>query len=141
MPVFSDAEYRHKLNRPRLQEVWERLPTVLRIDGLKVRWIGPLIELGHDVWVGDLSNAAWGYLEVCGWTSVFEQAGAMLDDTGELRAEWAAAFGRAARLLAEEGGCGGPESDAERWASWIAFELSEPHRYVKALAEAKGWDK
>ena len=141
MPVFTETEYRNHAKRPELHEAWERLPVVVTIEGVKVRWVGPLVDLGHDVWLGDLSNAAWGYLECCGWASVLREAGSMLNGDGEIRDEWATAFGRAARRLADEGSCAGPVSDPNRWGSWIAFAMSEPHRYVKALSERNGWER
>jgi hypothetical protein len=141
MPVFTESEYRNRDERPDIYEAWDRLPVAATIDGIKVSWVGPLIELGHDVTLGDMGNAAWGYLESCGWQRMLAEGGAMLDDDGAIRPAWAKAFGAAARRLAEEGLYAGPENEVDHWGSWIAFEISEPHEYLKALALKNGWDE
>ena len=140
MPVFTKSEYRNHYKRPDIYEAWRRLPIVVTIDGVKVSWLGPLIEIGHDVTLGDMSNAAWGYLESCGWKEKLKEGGSMLDDDGAIRSAWAKAFSEAARRLAGEGRRSGPESDVDNWGSWIAFEMSKPHGYVRAIAEKKGWN-
>ena len=64
MPIFQQSEYTDFSCRPGLDEAWERLPVVATFDGLGARWLGPLVDLGHEVWLGDLSQGAWGYLEL-----------------------------------------------------------------------------
>ena len=139
MPVFSQSEYRDFQHRPTLEEAWKRLPVVADFDGLGARWLGPLVDLGHDVWLGDLSQAGWGFLEGCGWTELLPES-PMLDDNGEPRDVWKKNLAAAARLLAERGLYSGPEGDPERWLSWLCVELSEPRSYVEGLARAKGCD-
>ena len=139
MPIFTDDEYRKLAQRPGLEEAWQRLPVVATVDEVDLRWIGPLVDLGHDQWLGDLAQAAWGYLEDCGWHAALAEGGEMLDDDGAIRSEWASAFGRAARRIAEAGTRSGPENDLGRWGSWIAAEMSAPRAYVQGIAEAKGW--
>ena len=85
MPVFTETEYRNHAKRPELHQAWERLPVVVNVGGVKVRGVGPLVELGHDIWLDDLSNAAWGYLESCGWASVLGDACSVLEGDGEMR--------------------------------------------------------
>ncbi len=140
MPVFTQDEYADFDARPTLDEAWDRLPVVCRVGGFGVRWLGPLVELGHDQWMGDLSEAAYGYLEGCGWREALSEGGEVLDSDGKLEQPWSTAFGAAARRLASQGEYSGPESDPERWASWLVFELAGIHGYVKARAEEKGWD-
>lgn len=141
MPIFTEDEYRHRRARPNLEEAWDRLPVVLQADQLEVRWLGPLVELGHDVWMAELSAAAWGPLEDCGWQDILAEAGDPRDDDGGIRPAWAEAFGRAARALAEAGGYAGPESCADRWASWLAFEMGDIRELVEARAAQRGWDR
>ncbi len=104
-------------------------------DGLAIRWLGPLIDQGFDGWIGELSEAAWGHLELCGWQDAYADGGPMLDRGGSIRPAWEQAFGRTARLLAGEGAYAGPESDPERWAAWLVFEMAAPHGWVRARAE------
>jgi hypothetical protein len=141
MPLFTDREYTEVEHLPSFEQAWDRLPVVLTIGGLGVRWVGPLVQLGHDRWLGDLSEAAYGYLLDCGWQEPLDEAGAPLDAEGRLRPAWALAFGEAARCLAFEGERAGPESDPERWAAWLAFELGGVHGLVRKRAEAEGWDR
>jgi hypothetical protein len=141
MPIFSDEEYRDFDLRPDLREAQDRLPVVMRVDHLELQWLGPLVDLGHDVWMGELANAAWGHLEGCGWQRILADAGDPLAPSGRVRTTWAKAFGRAARALADAGGWAGPEGSPHRWASWLAFEMSDIRDIVKARAEAKGWDR
>ena len=139
MPIFRPHEYKH--DRPTLRDAWDRLPVVVTISGLEIRWLGPLVDLGHDVWLGEMSEGAWGFLEGSGWQEVLAEGGPMLTDAGRLRAPWKAAFAEAVRLLAAGGEYAGPESCPHRWASWVAFAHSEPRAYVAERAEAKGWDR
>lgn len=141
MALFSKSEYRNRTDRLSVRDAWGRLPVVVTIDGIQVKWVGPMICLGQDVWLGDMSNAAWGYLAFCGWSELLEEVGPMLGSEGDIRAEWASAFGQAARRLAEEGLRSGPENNPDCWGSWIAFAISEPHQYVRTRAEANGWDR
>lgn len=135
MPVFSDREYRDFDERPSLEEAWRRLPVLCHIDGLAIRWIGPLVELGHDVWLADMAEAAWGHLEDCGWQETLAEAGEAQTPKGTFSPAWARALGMAARRLAEDGARAGPESDAEAWAAWICFEISAPRAAIARLAE------
>ncbi len=141
MPLFTDLEYTEPEQLPSFDQAWDRLPVALTIGGLGVRWVGPLVQLGYDRWLGDLSEAAYGYLQDCGWREPLDEAGAPLDPEGRLRPAWALAFAEAARCLALEGERAGPESDPERWAAWLAFELGGVHGLVKRRAEAEGWDR
>ncbi len=141
MPLFADPEYTEPGCLPSLEQAWDRLPVVLTIGGIGVRWVGPLVRLGHDRWLGDLSEAAYGYLEDSGWRELLAEAGAPLDGAGRLRSAWAFAFGEAARCLALEGERAGPESSPERWAAWLAFESAGVHGLVKDMAEAARWER
>jgi hypothetical protein len=141
MPLFTELEYTELEHFPSLDQAWARLPVVMNIGGIGVRWAGPLVRLGHDRWLGDLAEAAYGYLEGCGWRESLSGAGLPLDGEGRLRPSWAAAFGEAARCLASEGERAGPESDPERWAAWLAFELAGVHGLIEARADAQGWDR
>jgi hypothetical protein len=47
-------------------DVFETLPVVARIGRIKVRWLEPMVELGHRMWLSDLSGGALGTLEDCG---------------------------------------------------------------------------
>jgi hypothetical protein len=141
MPLFTVEEYEDFGSRPGMDEAWDRLPIVKRIGGIGLRWLGPLVELGHDRWMGDLADAAYGHLESCGWQHALDQGGAMLDARGRVRPQWAAAFCDAATRLAEGGSYAGPEGDASRWAAWMAFEFSEPHQWLSAAAAKRGWDR
>ncbi|GEM_PF-6601278 len=122
----------------RIDRAFAALPIIDTFDGLRVRWLGPLVDQGHDAWMGELAEAAWGYLELCGWQAAYGEGGPMLGPDGAVRPTWEGAFGQAARLLAEEGGRAGPEGDPERWAAWLAFELSDPHRWIRGKAEGGG---
>jgi hypothetical protein len=141
MPVFTPEEYANPDARPTFEEAWERLPVVRRWGGYRVRWIGPLVDLGLDGWIEDMAAAAWGYIEGCGWTTEMDGAGDVLDRRGRVRRGWAAAFGRATRLLAQAGSYAGPESDADRWASWIAYSFREPAAELRRAALRRGWDR
>ncbi len=113
------------------EDYFLRLPVLKRCDGLGLRWLGHVVESPHAPWVGDLSNAAWGYLQDCGWLSILQAGGPMRNADGNIRTTWRKALARAARRLAEEGERAGPSGDPEVWASWIAFEMSEPHRWIR----------
>ena len=103
------------------------------IDGLGVRWLGPLAN-ATSLWLDDMSTAAYGYLEDCGWGTCL-RSGPMVTEGGRVSRTWAKGFGEAARRLAEAGSRAGPESDPEAWASWLAFELAEPHAWLRAKAQ------
>lgn len=139
MAVFTEQEYAE--DRPSLDDAWDRLPVVRRIAGLRVRWLGPLVDLGHDRWMGDLADAAWGVLESSGWQDALDEGGPMLDGRGRVRPKWATAFRDAVNRLADGGSYAGPEGDADRWASWVCFEMAEPHEVIKRMAEKRGWDR
>lgn len=141
MAVFTDEEYNDFDLRPDLDEALDRLPVVMRVDRLELRWLGPLVNLGHDVWMGELAGAAWGYLEHCGWQEILAEAGDPMGSGGRIRTAWAKEFGRATRALAEAGSYAGPEGSANRWASWLAFEMGDIREIVEARAKAKGWDR
>lgn len=141
MPLFTDLEYTEVEHLPSFDEAWDRLPVVLTIGEIGVRWLGPLVELGYDRWMGDLSEAAYGYLVDCGWRGPLDDAGRPLDDDGRLRPAWGTAFSEAVQCLTLEGERAGPESDPERWAAWLAFELAGVHGLVRLLAEAEGWER
>jgi hypothetical protein len=140
MAIFDMDEYENLAQRPDFDEAWDRLPVIRRIDGLRVRWLGPLVDLGHAGWIGELTAAAYGYLEDCGWSERLPE-GSMVDARGRTRPAWAKVFAAAARDLAFEGSQAGPEGHDDRWASWLAFELAESHGVLRAVAEEKGWDR
>jgi len=141
MAIFTEDEYRDFYERPGLDKALDRLPVVMRVDRLEVKWLGPLVDLGHDVWMGELANGAWGHLEGCGWQRILAEAGDPMGSSGRVRTAWAKEFGRAARTLAENGSYAGPEGSAHRWASWLAFEMSDIREIVETRAKAKGWDR
>ncbi len=67
-----------------LDRDWSSLPVLTTLDGLALRWAGPLVDLGHDWWLSDMSQAAWGYLEFCGWAEAMPE-GKALDADGNLK--------------------------------------------------------
>ncbi|MFH1469812.1 MAG: hypothetical protein ABIO70_35835 [Pseudomonadota bacterium] len=138
MSVFTEAEYRDSDQRPSLEEAWGRLPVLCHIDGLAIRWVGPLVNLGLDPWLADMAEGAWGPLEDCGWQEILEDCGEALAADGSFRPAWAQAFGEAARTLAEAGEYAGPESDPEAWAAWLCFELAKPREAIERLADEQG---
>lgn len=141
MSIFTQLEYDDFDARPSLDDAWNRLPIVRRLGGLGIRWLGPFVNLGHDQWMGELAGAAWGHLEGCGWQELLRSAGAMLDGRGRVRTTWSADLRDAVYRLSEDGARTGPEGDPDRWASWVCFEMAEPHQYIRALAEKRGWDR
>jgi hypothetical protein len=58
-----------------------------------------------------------------------------------VRADWSRSFKTAVNRLVEAGLHAGPESDPDRWASWLCFELHEPNKLIRAEAERRGWDR
>jgi len=138
MPIFTESEYRDFDQRPSLDEAWSRLPVLCRIDGLAIRWVGPLVDLGLDPWLADMAEGAWGHLEDCGWQEILEGSSDVLAADGSFHPAWARAFGEAARTLAEAGEYAGPESDPEAWAAWLCFELAKPRAVIERLAEEQG---
>lgn len=135
-PVFSDEEY--EARELEFHEAYDRLPIVLMVDELGIRWLGPLVDLALDGVLGDLEAAAYGYLEDCGWRGHLE--GLRAGET-QFTPEYATAFGRAARALAEAGENAGPDPDPEVWASWLAFHLSGIASLIRGRATAAGWDR
>lgn len=115
-------------------EAFSRLPVLLELDGLPVRWVGPLIDRGLDRTLGDLSNAAYGHLEECGWLDAIRSQ--PFDPA--LGPAYATAVATAARRLASDGADQGPESDPEVWIAWLGFELSGLHGLLKDRAAARG---
>ena len=143
-PLFTDAEYSDWERRPCLDEAWERLPVVRKIAGFEIRYIGPLIELGYDEWMGDLSAGAYGHLLqpvywYPPWTRFIPEV-PMLDRTGRVRADWSRGFRRAVEHLVRAAEEAGEETNPDRWASWLCFELHEPGALIRAEAERRGWD-
>ena len=118
-----------------LDREWSNLPEA-QIPGSSARWIGPLIDKGFELYVCDLSQAAYGYLEHTDWMTTMNEAPQMLTQHGKFSPQWIAALNKAAADLAESGRYSGPESCAKRWASWIVFELSEPHRWIRKTLDA-----
>ena len=116
------------------ERAWRKLPVVFVMDGEHVRWLGPLVDAGHDDWIGDLSNAAYSHLEDCGWMDLVPSVPATVRD-GRLCAEWSEALSLASEQLALAGCYSGPESSAVRWASWLVFEWSSLHRLAQHLAD------
>ncbi len=118
-----------------LQEAWSRLPVLFYIEGDSVRWLGPLVDIGHEQWLSDMSEAAWGYLECCGWAELLPDE-PFLKPGGVISTAWREGLHAAAHRLAIEGCHAGPESNPEYWLSWICFAIGETHDYVRGLAEA-----
>lgn len=114
-----------------LDLVWADLPA---LPGMRARWLGPLVEAGFAAWIGDLSEAAYGHLETCGWLDDVRQMGPMMCDDGTLEPAWVTALDHVANLLAREGARAGPESDPERWRSWLVWELAAPHAWASDIA-------
>lgn len=138
MPLFSADDYDCS---PAFEECWSRLPIIRRIGGWEVRWLAPLVDLGYESWIGDMSEGAWGYLEDCGWQAAMTGCGPMLDKRGRLKPKWVSAFCDAVVRLKDAGEYAGPEGDGDRWASWLCFKLSEPHGILAAKAKKRGWDR
>lgn len=135
-PLFTQREYQRR--DLKFHDAYARLPIVQRVDGLGIRWFGPLVELALDTYMEELEAAAYGYIEDCGWQTELEDARMV---NGAFTAEYEAAFGRAARALAEAGERAGPDPDPEVWASWLAFTLASPHQAIRDAAVARGWDR
>lgn len=57
--------------------------------------------LGHDRWMGDSADAAWGVLKSSGWQDALDEGGPMLDGRGRVRPKWATAFRDAVNRLAD----------------------------------------
>lgn len=139
MPLFTAEEYKSRRARPHFEDAYPRLPVLARWDGLRVRWIGPLIELGFERWADELYEAAYGVLaDECGWAGNFEDCGPMRGSGGGLRCRWTKAFGAAARELAIAGGQAGFEGNPERVASWLAFNLADTHDLLRERAKRRG---
>lgn len=119
---------------PSFEDAYEALPVVFLLDGAPVRWLGPLVDAGHDGWMGDLSAAAYGTLEECGWMDAAASGPAFLEG-GRLCRTWSEALADAAGSLAAEGSYSGPEGSVERWASWLVFHWSALHRLARPMAE------
>ena len=117
------------------ERTWRALPVVFLMDGQRVRWLAPLVDAGHDGWMGELSAGAYGILEDCGWMDLAPSVRATVEQ-GRLCPEWSDALSVAAALLASAGSYSGPESSETRWASWLVFEWSELHRLAQTLAES-----
>ncbi len=119
-----------------LELAYDALPSA-RIPGLRAHWLQDLVLHGFGEWVEELSAAAYGPLEDRGWRDVLHRAPTMLEPDGTVRRAWCDAMRRAAGLLAEAGARSGPESNRERWVSWLVWSLSEPRRFA---AHAQGSD-
>jgi hypothetical protein len=102
----------------RLHESIAALPTILVLGEDPVRWIGPLMDRGFQVVLEDMGDAAWGYLEYCGWQELLPEGDA-LDADGKVREAWLKALLSAAARLAERGGESGPTGDRDLWLSWL----------------------
>lgn len=114
-----------------LDAAWRRLPRA-RLGRVTVRRLDPLVESVHVEWLESLGEAAWGYLEDCGWQQTMDDAGPVLDARGRVRPAFTRALRAAAAALAEAGTSAGPEGDPQRWASWICHALTEPHAVVRS---------
>ena len=140
-PLFTDAEYSDWELRPGLDEAWERLPVVRKIAGFKIRYLGPLIDLGYDGWLEEVSTAADGYF---GWDRLLPE-GPMLDSRGRIRADWSRAFKSAVGKLVWEaqldGQLEGPIWGPDDWATWLCHTLHKPKKLIRAKAERSGWDR
>ena len=115
---------------------WNRLPRA-GVPGLDARWLGPLVDKGLDGWLGDLSQGAYEILEDCGWLSDIRAAPPMLDDDGGFDPGWIACIQKAAQSLADAGAYAGPESEVERWTSWLLWELAEPHAWIRERIDGR----
>jgi hypothetical protein len=110
--------------------VFQEQPVLLTIGPLEIRWMGAMVDLGFEEWVGDLGNGGWGILEGCGWQEDLPADTPFFDASGVLHPAWERGIQEAANKLAENGRYSGPESDPSIWASWIVFEISEPRARV-----------
>ena len=137
--LFTEEEYKDWEARPDLNEAWDRLPVVRKIAGFKIRWLGPLVELGYDDWLGDVSTTADGYF---GWDRLLPE-GQMLDSRGRIRADWSRAFKSAVEKLVWQAELDGGALlfEPDRWASWLCHTLYEPNKLIRAEAERRGWDR
>jgi hypothetical protein len=137
MPVFTDEEIHDHDKRPTLSEALSRLPVLLTVDGLRIRDLDPLVDVGHDAWLEELEQGAWLAREEWGWDELLDD-GDLLDGEGRIRPVWAEGFGRAVRSLASYCESAGPESDPHLWASWVFHTRAVPHRYLRLLAKEAG---
>ena len=135
MPVFGREEYEFG-NRPSLEEAYARLPVLARWDGLRVRWIGPLVDLGFDGWIEEVGQGAW--VVAPNWADAFDACGPLCGPSGRPRRAWTKVFGEVVRDLARMGGDAGFEGDPERVASIIAFTLAESHDLLRRRAVQRG---
>ncbi len=117
-------------------EAYERLPVAFEVQDLAARWIGPVIDIGHEQWISDMGQAGWGYLEGCGWSDLLPSDEEMLTSTGKLSKVWEKGLYAAACRLAERARYSGPESDPSVWLSWICFAMSKPNAYITSLTTA-----
>ncbi|TVQ89547.1 MAG: hypothetical protein EA397_15020 [Deltaproteobacteria bacterium] len=114
----------------------ERLPVVLTLQGIPIRWLGPLVSAGYEADLELMSQAAWGYLEDCGWQEPLQDAGPLFDEDGEIRPAYARAFADAAERLAAAGGHAGPESEMIVWGAWLGTNLAQTCAVIRARTEA-----
>lgn len=121
-------------SRLTFSEACERLPVVLTLDGVPVRWIGDLIDQGYGADIGMMSEAAWGYLEDSGWQEALEGAGPLHDEHGQIRPTYAKAFSEAVYRLSGAGRHAGPASGVAMWAAWLANTMAATHDVVKEAA-------
>ena len=140
MPLFTDDEYTDLDRRPGLDEAWKRLPPILHLDGIGVRWVGPLLELGHHFWLGRMNNLGRPVMNYGGW-HILATAKPFFDNKGDAHPHAAKVFGRVVRRLTQSGEVAGPTGVAEHWAAWLAFQWVPLHRVVRALAERRGYDR
>ena len=135
VPLFSRAER----GRIEVHAAWQRLPPLGVIQATPVLWIGPLIDVGHDMLLSDMSSAAYGYLGEHWRQSIPDSDVPFFEGTdGTVHPEWATGLAQAMDYLAEEGIRAGPESKKAHWLAWLCFELSVPHDAVRSLAERFG---
>lgn len=106
-------------------EAFHALPVLADLGSKPVRWLGDLVDGGHEIFLEELMHGACGYLE---WDWVPPKV-EFLSMDGGVSGWWIRAAWRAAEQLARVGSEAGPNGDAEVWFSWLVYWLSAPHQY------------
>ncbi len=117
-----------------LKKVWSTLPLVIQWREMDLRWLPPLMELGFQPLLEEMSTEAWGRLSHIGWEDRLPEA-EMLNGLGEILEPWMEELLVAATLLSEEGARTGPTGGLELWFSWLLMSLSEPAGHIRACLE------
>lgn len=131
MPIFTAQEYDDFDERPDLDDAWPRLPVLARWDGLRIRYLGPLVDLDLTEWMEDLSHANYNVFAWSRWVERVGEAGPPEGPGGGMRRTWLKTFGEVVRDFAYQAGF---EHDPDVVASWVAWELADTHALVKQRA-------